>query len=363
MGCCRVGVCGEGVGFMKLKNRQIILLVAVLILVVLVASVAVVLNMGNGDAVAEDGVNGGTSEDGNGNDDAAESGDWIDLDSNLDGVATDCRDGFRHYLDVCFINENEGWVTASIVAEIYHTTDGGETWEVQTTQLPCNAICMLNENEGYAGGDSGFVYHTTDGGATWNYHGTITHTLADISFSSQSSVGFACGLESASAQISPEGVTLLERITVGVLDGVSATASNEAWFCGGSLLLHYLDGNYVSNDYPSGGYLAICMINNKEGWAVGDNGIIIHTTDGQNWAKQTNPTTRTLNDMFFIDADEGWAVGLDGTIIHTTDGGTTWTVEGEEPTTSFLTGVCFPSSSVGYVCGHDGTLLKYVGEN
>ncbi|PVX25678.1 MAG: hypothetical protein CW716_07535 [Candidatus Bathyarchaeum sp.] len=337
---------------MNLKKQQIIILAVVLVLVVSVVSVALLLNTENGGVP-------------NGNGDVVESGEWVDLYANIASVATDNEFGSTSGLsDVFFVDENEGWATTSDVAEIYHTTDGGETWEVQTTQLPCNAIWMLNKNEGYAGGKSGFVYRTTNGGQTWNLHGTISATLTDISFYGQSSTGFACGLDSASAQISPKGVTLTDKITNGVLSGVSATASNEATFCGGSLLLRYNGSAMIGDQFrPSGGYNAIFMLNNEQGWAVGDSGIIIHTTDGVNWFEQTNPKTNTLFDVEFLNANEGWAIGTGGTIIHTTNGGTTWTVKGDGQTTNSLTGVSAPTPGCIYISGNNGTFLKYVAEN
>ena len=75
------------------------------------------------------------------------------------------------------------------------------------------------------------------------------------------------------------------------------------------LFLHY-NGSWLKNQtYPSASYNGICMVNNTTGWAVGDNGVIIKTTDGLNWYQQTNPDTsnRSLYDVFFLNASEGWA--------------------------------------------------------
>ncbi len=80
---------------------------------------------------------------------------WVDVSEKLIQLDPD-------FSDIHFIGD-EGWMTS---AEIYHTTDGGDTWEIQSTLLPCHAIDMLSPTEGYAGGKSGFVYHTTDGGKT-----------------------------------------------------------------------------------------------------------------------------------------------------------------------------------------------------
>ena len=90
--------------------------------------------------------------------------------------------GLPTCLNVFFVSDNEGWITSSNYPEIYHTTDGGETFEIQSTQYDCNAIYMLNENEGYAGGENGRVYHTTNGGENWIAIGSIGTTLLDISF-------------------------------------------------------------------------------------------------------------------------------------------------------------------------------------
>jgi photosystem II stability/assembly factor-like uncharacterized protein len=341
--------------FMKLKKQHLLLLVVVLILVISVSSVVLFLNAENGDSP-------------NGNGDVVETGDWIDLSSNINAVATECAVfGYTDYSDVFFINKNEGWVTSSCVAEIYHTSDGGESWEVQTTQFSCTAIWMLSKNEGYAGGTNGRVYRTTDGGKNWNPIGSIGITLTDISFSSGASTGFACGLNSAYARIGPEGVTMIEKITYGDIDSVSATAPDEAIFCGKRLLLHYIDGAMVADqdpDLPGKTYLyTIFMLNKKEGWAAGSR--ITHTVDGQNWTQQTNPdqaNDRGMHDIFFLNENEGWIIGERGLIMHTTNGGATWTVEAEGVTNNYLRGISAPNPECIYICGNKGTLLKYVAD-
>lgn len=337
--------------FMKLKKQHLLLLVVVLILVISVSSVALMLNTENGHSPS-------------GNGDVVETGDWIDISSNIQSVTAKSEYGIHSYGDVFFVDENEGWVTSNSIAEIYHTTDGGETWEVQKTEYNTNAIWMLNKNEGYAGGLYGRVYRTTDGGKNWNAIGSIGITLTDISFSSGASTGFACGLNSAYAKIGPEGVTMIEKITYGDIDSVSATGPDEAYFFGSSLMLHYNgSGMWADQDRHSGGYIyANFMLNSKQGWAAGSD-VIINTVDGVNWFPQTSPTTnRGMFDVFFLNENEGWVIGERGLIMHTTNGGTTWTVEAEGVTDNYLCAVHFPSSKVGYVCGNDGTLLKYVGD-
>jgi len=108
-----------------------------------------------------------------------------------------------------------------------------------------------------------------------------------------------------------------------------------------------------------GGYNAIYFVDNKNGWAVGDSGIIIHTTDGQNWTAQTNLSTNTLFDVFFLNALEGWAVGSGGSIIYTNNGGVIWSIVGTGLTSNSLTSLNFTSPTNGYVVGNGKTLIKY----
>ncbi len=57
------------------------------------------------------------------------------------------------------------------------------------------------------------------------------------------------------------------------------------------------------------------MVSPTDGWAVGDNGTIIHW-DGYAWSTVPSPTTQTLNAVSMVSATDGWAVGDGGTILH-----------------------------------------------
>ena len=280
---------------------------------------------------------------------------WKDISANIPGTPD--------FSDVFFVSDNEGWITSSSQAEIYHTTNGGDTFEVQTTQYTCNAIHMLNANEGYAGGAQGRVYRTTDGGENWIAIGSMGTTLADISFPPSGDTGYCCGINGNIHAITSSGVTKMTSNVNGVLSSISFPVnSEEGWVCGGSLILHFINDAWVGDQFrPSGGYNAIYMSDSLNGWAVGDVGIIIQTKDGVNWSKQTNPdpASRTLFDVFFLNSQLGWAIGSHGRVLHTIDAGSTWTIEADELTSNSLTGVHFTSPTNGYVVGNGKTLLKY----
>jgi photosystem II stability/assembly factor-like uncharacterized protein len=62
--------------------------------------------------------------------------------------------------------------------------------------------------------------------------------------------------------------------------------------------------------------LDVKFLDALEGWAVGDEGTVLHTTDGgRHWLTEPSPTPHALERIFFTDRTHGWAVGFGGTII------------------------------------------------
>ncbi|WP_054341166.1 WD40/YVTN/BNR-like repeat-containing protein [Neptunomonas antarctica] len=59
--------------------------------------------------------------------------------------------------------------------------------------------------------------------------------------------------------------------------------------------------------------------------AVGDQGRILLSDDqGVSWKQVQAPVSVLLTSVYFSDAQHGWAVGHDGVVIHTEDAGDTW---------------------------------------
>ena len=80
------------------------------------------------------------------------------------------------------------------------------------------------------------------------------------------------------------------------------------------------------NPLPQGNTLnSIFFINAYTGYAVGQEGTIIKTTDqGNSWKILKSGTTNYLYSVYFLNPDTGYAVGYGGTILKTTDGGNNW---------------------------------------
>jgi photosystem II stability/assembly factor-like uncharacterized protein len=74
---------------------------------------------------------------------------------------------------------------------------------------------------------------------------------------------------------------------------------------------------------------AVAFINSKLGWAVGEDAVIVHTTDGGNsWTRQFDDRDADVRgpllDVVFLSENEGFVVGVFNKMFKTTDGGVTW---------------------------------------
>ncbi|HVL11210.1 MAG TPA: YCF48-related protein [Gemmata sp.] len=108
---------------------------------------------------------------------------------------------------------------------------------------------------------------------------------------------------------------------------------------------------------------AVQFIDQQEGWAVGDDGVVWHSINGgKSWDRQKTGTRASLRGVHFLTPYTGWAVGRvesagggasAGVMLRTADGGVTW----EEVGVNVLPGlhaVRFFDEKNGFVCG-DGS--------
>ena len=60
----------------------------------------------------------------------------------------------------------------------------------------------------------------------------------------------------------------------------------------------------------------IAFRDENRGWAVGEKGLILHTTDGGNlWSRYPTPAQHNLQDIH-LRKNAGWIVGAKGTILR-----------------------------------------------
>ena len=72
----------------------------------------------------------------------------------------------------------------------------------------------------------------------------------------------------------------------------------------------------------------VTFVDAQHGWAVGSDGVILHTDDGGTaWRPQPGiPVQRPFYDVS-VRGQFGWIVGEAGTVLKSTDGGASWAAE------------------------------------
>ncbi len=92
---------------------------------------------------------------------------------------------------------------------------------------------------------------------------------------------------------------------------------------------------------------------------VGERGHILYSDDqGLNWQQAQVPTRQLLTAVYFINERLGWAVGHDAIILHTEDGGQSWHKQYSDPELEApLLDIWFADEYNGFAVGAYGTLL------
>jgi cyclophilin family peptidyl-prolyl cis-trans isomerase/photosystem II stability/assembly factor-like uncharacterized protein len=98
------------------------------------------------------------------------------------------------------------------------------------------------------------------------------------------------------------------------------------------------------------------MVTSEEGWAVGDDGTVLHFVDGL-WQSMASPTGNSLWAVDMVGRDDGWIVGQEGLLLRWQ--GVEWSPV-ESPTQQWLLDVRMLSPGEGLAAGTGGTILQYV---
>ncbi|HEV2234447.1 MAG TPA: YCF48-related protein [Terriglobia bacterium] len=94
-------------------------------------------------------------------------------------------------------------------------------------------------------------------------------------------------------------------------------------------------------------------------WRVGRRGLIERRDANGKWKKQESGVKAHLNDIAFSNPETGWAVGQSGTVLRTTDGGATWT-KVPSPTAEDLVHVTAPSAQEASVVTRGGQTFETI---
>ncbi len=217
--------------------------------------------------------------------------------------------------------------------------------------------------DGFAGGQEGAIYHTADGGSTWEKQESgVSVQFVDASFM-DADTGWMCGGGGTVVRTLNGGATweLMGKIRDVYLQGIDFVTPQVGWVCGRSgVIRSTTDGGLswaVQPSRTSEWINDIDFIDTQCGWAVGDAGTILRTTNGgKKWEEQTSNTEESLRSVFILDLMHGWAVGVSGVVLHTADGGVNWAAQ-SSGVEAILHSVAFVDSVHGWAAGSLGTVI------
>lgn len=232
---------------------------------------------------------------------------------------------------VYFADHYTGWA-AGLVGVIYKTTNGGTNWVSQTCgSVTTYSVCFINNNTGWASGSNERIFKTTNGGTNWllQFSDTI-NSLYSIDFVDQNT-GWIVGMSGTIFMTTNAGTNWSNQTsgTNSDLLSVCFIDQNTGWCTGWGTIIKTTNSglNWFTqlNGYFSS-LTSIRFINQNTGWTVGglyfsDSALIMKTTNGgANWFRQ-NGGKYGLYCIYFTDENSGWAVGDSGTILRTSNSG------------------------------------------
>ena len=252
--------------------------------------------------------------------------------------------------DVYFADPDLGWIVNG-AGEIYRTTDGGASWELQFSQgnTHFRSVGFVDSMNGWAGnvglGEFGttdpiVLRQTRDGGQTWQ---PVT------GFQGPNPVGI-CGMDVVNDSV----VVAVGRVR-GPAVFVRTTDRGETWTSRdmSSLAAGLIDVHFFSPD--TGFAVGLTHSNHDE-----SSGVILYTEDGgESWQKRftTSRTGEWFWKMSFPTRHVGYASlqRNNRTPIYfakTMDGGKTWDDKIFSGTYYFVQGIGFIDKNVGWIGGN-----------
>lgn len=288
------------------------------------------------------------------------------------------------YRSLSFVDSTHGWVAGiddDYNSTVWRTTDGGQTWVPVRSQIAAGAgigwVSFVSQSTGVWG--YGSVVRTVDGGDVWSPTVTVGGSYNEAAFAgdlrgwavwswgtSESGGGVARtddGGATWAAQLDrpgPDGSGGFSRVSApstkrcyalkwGARAGVYATAdAGSSWKRRALPAFPSRYKYYRDLDFPGA----------RVGWAVGDSGRIVKTSNaGAGWTQQRSGCTASLTAVDFVSPQVGYVAGTGGRVLKTTDGGRTWK-RLQTGTHKGLQAVCFFDRTHGWVAGDDGALLR-----
>ncbi|MDR1480709.1 MAG: hypothetical protein LBJ00_17430 [Planctomycetaceae bacterium] len=344
--------------------------------------------------------------------------------------------------DVFFVNSHLGWAVGDR-GLVWHTDNGGKTWQLQPIPISCilKSVWFINEQLGIIVGGYRFphspqskglifvtfdggqnwkpitiegtpffhrvkmfdhsrgiivgessehcpsgLFTTKDGGRTWTPHqsdktnGWLTADFTDgkdgIGIDTKNKIyptNFKNQIKLPEKQLPDFSNKRFNHIKFAKTNSPANTINGWLVGCGSSILTTTdsgLNWNIVAGKLPVGEAednldLNTVEVLGNDVWVAGSPGTFIyHSNDaGKTWKATPSGINATIHKITFVDNLNGWAVGDLGTILATTDGGVNWTKQRIGAERLAVLGVFgktsdkIPFEAFAYLCANQG----YVG--
>ncbi len=246
-----------------------------------------------------------------------------------------------NYSQVIFLNNNTGY--ASTGSGIVKTTNSGSIWNFYSTPFPNNSISFINTATGYScGSDQNAnrkIMKTVDGGITWNviYSISSMYVFKSIYFSDS-----LTGYNTRYYHQESSWIDNIYRTSNGGLNwDIVYSQPNDhlesffflsqgyGYLAGFGRVLETSNGgsNWISHAFTNIAFYTVFFTDYNTGYvAGGQSGFtrIYRTTNaGIDWNLSLNFNSGALRSLTFPNVKTGYAVGDNGVILKTTNSGVT----------------------------------------
>jgi photosystem II stability/assembly factor-like uncharacterized protein len=254
------------------------------------------------------------------------------------GIIHRTEDGGKHWtsyagslpgytiVDIQFVDPLKGWLANG---QLHKTINGGQSWSQSLGNSGwVNDLYFVNDQLGWCAGEGGKVYKTINGGFNWNSLNTgIEKNLNSVFFANENT-GWVAG--DGIIMKTTDGGETWEESYVGNSEFIKILFFDENV---GYILAHglylktFTGGEYwhTVNDYEIYGYAYfedMCFTSPETGFLSGSGFLLKTTNGGETWQEEPEFPDFYSNAVYFTDELNGWIVGDDGGIFHTTTGGT-----------------------------------------
>ena len=216
---------------------------------------------------------------------------YISTNSGLNWTATPNTPSSNYEAeDIHFTSTLDGWVIgfSSTSGSLYHTTDGGGSWEVISGLQGAYVALDIEGNNIWAQNVGGVYFRSTDGGSTW-VQGVLpgsNYQISDIEFIDEI-VGYAVGWWGEAFRTNDGGITWEILPTPNTNDkftDIYLLSANELWVSTTNDVAYYSATGGQSwsvleiNSAGFGSFSAIAGVQGGDAWTVGSQGFIEHFT-------------------------------------------------------------------------------------